>query len=375
MRKTKVSKLVASQTLAFLLVACASVGPSPRVELPTTSDRFFVAGYHPYWAGDSWSTYPLDVLDELYFFELEAGADGAIMDAHGWPDRWRPMVSAAVGAGVQVVPTISIHDADAFRALFSDAARVDRLTGAILGVLGSTPGLSGIHLDFEVFQTVDVSVREGFTAFVAQLSRKMRDTDPSLSLSVFTLAFDDDDVYNERALGQIADFLVVQGYDFYSAGSAQAGPVGAVSGWGRLNWGTVVDRFEAFGVPARKLVMGVPLYGYEWPVTSGEMGADVRTTGRTIPYSAEAEVLPELPRALERATTYGKLRDPMSGSPYYTFQTDDGWHQGWFEDAESLRAKYAFVRARGLGGIALFPLAYGTDELWNDLRRAFVRPR
>ncbi len=65
----------------------------------------------------------------------------------------------------------------------------------------------------------------------------------------------------------------------------------------------------------------------------------------------------------------------MSGTPYYAFQDELGWRQGWFEDAESLRAKYRFVRERGLGGVAIFPLAYGDAALWTDLRAAFVEPR
>lgn len=85
--------------------------------------------------------------------------------------------------------------------------------------------------------------------------------------------------------------------------------------------------------------------------------------------------MPELPRAFEQASRYGVRRDPASGSPYYTFQDSTGWHQRWFEDAESLRAKYKFVRENGLGGVALFPLAYGNEALWADVRAAFSRPR
>ena len=99
------------------------------------------------------------------------------------------------------------------------------------------------------------------------------------------------------------------------------------------------------------------------------MGAPTRGPGRVVPLTAAADVLPPLPRAFERAAEHGTRRDPESGTPWYTFEAEDGWVQGWFEDAESLRAKYDFVRRRGLGGIAVFPLAYGTTDLWGDLRR------
>jgi len=349
--------------------ACAAGTSGPRSLVPTEMQEPFVAGYHAYWTGDSWRSYPFDVLDELFFFETEAGADGELLDRRGWPGEWSEMRDQALAAGVQVVPTVSMHDAEAFQLLFADAARIERLVESTIGLLVADSALAGVHLDFEVFQPVSPAVRDGFTAYVAALAEEIDLRFPGKSLSAFTLAFDDDDVYNEQALGRLADYLVIQGYDYYSSGSASAGPVGATTGWGRLNWETVVARFDAFGVPRRKLVMAVPLYGYEWPVVSGEMGAATRGEGRTVPYTGAPELLPGEPRALDRGEEHGVQRDPASDVPWYAFETPDGWVQGWFDDAVSLRAKYEFVRDHGLGGIALFPMAYGNDTLWEDLRR------
>jgi spore germination protein YaaH len=367
------SQMPAALFVAVALAACApSLRPGPVT--PTVGDRFFVSGYHPYWAGDEWRTYPWEVLDEIYFFELEVGADGRVADAHGWPDAWLPFVERARREGVRVVPTVSQHDAPAFVELFGDPARIARLVDELAALLVATPGLGGLHLDFEVFEPVSADARAGFTTFAAALDARLAEVDPSLLLSTFALAFDDDDVYDEPALAAVSDFLVVQGYDFHSRGEARAGPVAALTGWGRLNWEVVVERFLQLGVSPRKVVMSVPLYGYRWPVTSAAPGADTRGVAVETPLAPAAGVVPELPRAFAEAALHGIRRDPQSGSPYYAFQDSTGWQQGWFEDAESLRAKYAFVREHGLGGVALFPLAYGDATLWPDLR-ALSRPR
>jgi spore germination protein YaaH len=368
-------RLRPSHLLLLLCVSGCATTARPSAVTPTSGDRFFVAGYHAYWAGDAWTAYPWDALDELYFFETEAGADGGVADSRGWPDRWGPLVERARAEGVRVVLTVSLHDAAAFGELFAQPDRISRLVDEVVALLRATPSLGGVHLDFEVFEPVETRVRDGFTAFVAQLDRQMAEADPALSLSAFTLAFDDDDVYDERALSEIADYLIVQGYDFHSSAETRAGPVGALEGWDRLNWRTVLERFLGFGVPPRKIVMAVPLYGYQWPVTTDAPGADTRGVAVTIPLAAPDDVLPELPRAFVQGERHGIRRDPVSGSPYYAFQDSTGWHQGWFEDAESLRAKYAFVRENGLGGVALFPLAYGSADLWPDLRAAFSAPR
>lgn len=365
-----------SVTVASLVLmgACASAG-GPRGVTPADGDRFFVAGYHPYWAPDAWEGYPFDALDRLYLFEIEAGADGGLADRHGFPEQWLPLIRRAHDAGVDVVPTLSMHGAEGFEMLFRSPASVARLVEEAVGLLIATPDLGGLHLDFEVFSPVDQEVRDGYTAFVARLRRRMAELDPAYTLSAFVLAFDDDDVYAERALAELADYLVVQGYDYHSPSEPNTGPVAPLSGWGRLNWGYVVDRFTALGVPARNIVMAVPLFGYEWLTDSDEPGATTRGQGVEVLLAPPSDVLPELVRAPEQAARHGLRRDVQSGSPYYAFQDQSGWHQGWFEDAESLRAKYAFVRERGLGGVALFPLAYGDEPLWDDLREAFRRPR
>lgn len=368
------SVISAAMLLAVLGTGCASAGPRPAAT-PTQGDRFFVSGYHAYWAGDAWTDYPLDQLDELYVFELEIAADGTVADPHEWPDRWTGLTAAATAAGVRVTPTFSMHDPAAFDTLFADPARIDRLITTIETMAERNPAVSGIHLDVEVFRPVPPEARDGFVTFVARLARRLDARDPAPTLSVFVPAFDDDDVYNERALGELADYLVVQGYDLHSAGEPTTGPVAGLRGWGRLNWDTVVDRFLGFGVPPRKIVMSVPLYGYEWPADSDVPGAGTRGRGATIPLVAPDGVLPELPRAFQQAERHGLRRDGQSGSPYYVFEDASGWHQGWFEDATSLRAKYRFVRERGIGGVALFPLAYGTPLLWDDLAAGFAEAR
>lgn len=371
--KATLGRTLVIGTLATL-GACASAG-GPRSVTPTEGDRFFVAGYHTYWTGSAWTDYPFDALDRLYFFEVEAGPDGALASRHGWPDEWLALLERARDEGVDIVPTLSMHGAESFSALFGSPDAVARLVDEALGLLEVTPGLGGLHLDFEVFSPVEQNVRDGYVQFVARLGRRMNDLDPAYTLSAFVLAFDDDDVYAERALAELVDYLVVQGYDYHSAGEPNAGPVAPLAGWGRLNWTYVVDRFLSFGVPPRKIVMAVPLYGYQWPTDTDQPGGTTRGQATEIVLAPPPDVMPELARAPQLAEIHGLRRDPASGAPYYVFRDQSGWHQGWFEDSESLRAKYRFVRERGLGGVAVFPLAYGDASHWVDLREAFRLPR
>jgi spore germination protein YaaH len=120
--------------------------------------------------------------------------------------------------------------------------------------------------------------------------------------------------------------------------------------------------------------MSVPYFGYEWPAETDQPGARTTGGGVTLSYApVDPALVPGTRRsALQESEKYGLRRDSSSGSPYYAYEDSVGWRQGWFEDAESLRDKYEYVREAGLRGVAIFPPAYGSDELEAVLREFFA---
>lgn len=334
-----------------------------RAEPPVT-----VFGYHAWWMGDAWHEVDLDVLDELLFFDLEVAPDGTVAEANGWPDRWLPMAARAQAQGTRIVPTFSLFDADIFTAVFTDPAAQDRLFAAVIEAVEAV-GADGVHLDFELFEDVPDAARDAYAPFVQRVKDALG---REAVVSVYTLALDDFNRYDERALARAADFLVVQGYDFHWRGSTHAGPNAALDGWDGLDWAGVVARYDSLGVPRRQILMATPLFGYEWPTVDDTIGAETRGEGRIIAFENVRERVPETGVSVaERVASHGMRRDPASGSPYYAFEDETGWHQGWFDDPESLRAKFAFVREHGLGGVALFPLGYDGGATAELVREAF----
>src|SRR5690606_20894095 len=148
-----------------------------------------------------------------------------------------------------------------------------------------------------------------------------------------------------------------------------AGPVSPLAGWEGVNWEAILARYLALGVPRDKIVLTVPFYGYEWPTASDRPGAPTRGLATTITYApVSADYLPLIRvNAREQVRRHGARRDPVSRSPYYVYRGTDGWYQGWYEDAESLQAKYAFIRRERLAGIAIFLLGYDGGELVRSL--------
>ncbi|HSM04680.1 MAG TPA: glycoside hydrolase family 18 protein [Longimicrobiales bacterium] len=370
-RRPRRSRIGIALPVAVLLASVGGCGPPspPAPPVPGAGPHLFAAGYHAWWTGDAWSAYPLEALDRLYLFEVELDVTGGIRDTHGWPERWQALRDRARDAGLSLVPVVTLHPEEAVPVLLADPLAVRRAAASITALVASDPTLDGVHLDLEVFQPVPSAARDGYVALARALRHRLDEIRPGAVLSVFIPALDGADAYDEVSLAEVADYMVVQGYDLHHGNDVRAGPLAALRGWGSLNWTAVTDRLTGLGIPPGRLVMGVPLYGYEWPVEGPEPGSPTRGPGVAVPLTAPPDVLPELPRAEDRIASHGLRRDPVSDVPYYVFRTDDGWVQGWVEDARSLADKLDFVRARGLGGVAWFPLAYAPAEVRRELLR------
>lgn len=341
----------------------AAVTPTPEAA------RLRVMGYHAWWMQDQWQRYDFGMLDKLMFFSLPVNGDGSFQRTNGWPDQWQALIREAKRTRTPIVPTILTLDPAVFRALFSnDASRRTLVRNAVQAVVAAQA--DGLHIDLETFEPVSDAVKQNFTRFVRELRAALDQERPGAQISVFLPAFNHANAYDEAALGRLADLLLVQGYDMHWLTGPNAGPVAPIRGWNGANWETVIQRYLDLGVPRRKIIMTVPYFGYEWPTESDRPGAKTRGTGQAITYApVPQQYLPDIRvSAKARSARFGVRRDPVSDSPYYTYRAADGWYQGWYEDAQSLRAKYAYAQRKRIGGIAVFLLGYDNGELDPVLR-------
>lgn len=112
--------------------------------------------------------------------------------------------------------------------------------------------------------------------------------------------------------------------------------------------GAVRD-FLAAGVPADKLVLGVPFYGRAWR----SEGGDAAARGLYQPAARPAERIDTgyAKLAAERIgrAGFGRLWDPVAQAPY--LWSPEARVFVSYEDPESLRAKCRYIRERGLAGV------------------------
>lgn len=109
-----------------------------------------------------------------------------------------------------------------------------------------------------------------------------------------------------------------------------------------------------------KILLGVPLYGYDWPLPY------VRGESRAQSISPR--------RAVELALRVGaEIRfDERSMAPWFRY-TDRGGqeHVVWFEDARSMDARLRLAAEYGLRGAGCWNLMRETPQFWTVLNALY----
>jgi len=183
-----------------------------------------------------------------------------------------------------------------------------------------------------------------------------------------------------REVARIVDWVNVMTYDFHGPWSRYAGhnaplrddpTIGRAEADRRFNVASVVAMMREAGVPSRRLVLGMPFYGYSWTgCGTAQRGQfqDCRGKGRG---STEAGTL-------EFSWIHENLIDRegfvrhwnAAGQVPYLFHEATGEFVT-YDDAQSIAAKARFVRDRRLGGAMFWHL--GADRgtlLQRSLSRA-----
>ena len=135
------------------------------------------------------------------------------------------------------------------------------------------------------------------------------------------------------------------------------GPPMAVAPLGQVR--AVLD-YALTAVAPEKIFMGIPLYGYDWPLpfVSGETRAESLSPVQAVERALRHDI----------AIQY----DAAAQAPYYHY-TDRGGreHAVWFEDARSIEAKLRLADEYHLQGVGYWNLTRPFPQNWAVLASLF----
>lgn len=313
----------------FVAVGLAVAGCGVAARPPGTSGKATAANSHPrrlrvvaFWASDASAgmaalyKYPRSVsVYAPFWYSVEAyGAlknrvDSAVLRqvrAHHIPIT--PLIND--GTGTEAFLSNPITRVRAARAI-ADAVR--------------TNGFQGVDIDFEPPKT---RYRHALTGFIIDL----RDFLPKRDRITLAIVPHSGGAYDYAKLAPEIDQFVLMSYDEHADGT-QEGPVAGYP-WVKA----IVARILKY-IPANKLDLGIPLYGYSWP--------DGSTHATTIPYN---QVTPAMRAHARWSATYQET--------YARYTGPGGPVTVWWESLEGVNNKIQLAQADHLAGIALWHIGY-----------------
>ena len=300
--------------------------------------------------------YTLPYLTELSIFSYGFTMEGYLIPPK-LDDEW--MIEAANSVGTKSILTLTPFGEDGkfnnnlISALVNTPESISRLTGELIFVMRQK-GYAGVDVDFEYILADD---RDAFTSFVAGLTSSLNEQgfQVSVALAPKTSSGQQGLLYEGKdygGLGAAANQVLLMTYEW----GYTYGPPMAVA---PINKVRQVVEYAVTEIPVGKINMGIPNYGYDWPLPF-ESGVTKATTIGNV-------------EAVSIAAAHGAVIqfDETAKSPYFRYNENNVEHEVWFEDVRSLSAKFDLVDEFNLNGVGYWQIMRLFIANWQLLESRF----
>ncbi len=273
----------------------------------------------------------------------------------------RPLIRAAHEAGTAALMHLSTltqeggFSNELAHLVLTDGAVQSALVENVTAMLADK-GYQGLDVDFEYVFPED---GPAYAAFIARLTRTLNPLGypvvvalaPKTSAQQKGLLYE---AHDYAAIGAAANEVLLMTYEW---GYTYSQPMAVAP---LPNVRRVVE-YALSEIPAEKIWLGIPNYGYDWPLPA--------VTGQTRATSISNRYAVELARKYNAEIQY----DDTAQSPWFRYTDERGReHEVWFEDARSILAKLDLAKEYGLPGAGYWNLMRPFPQNWTVLNAQFV---
>jgi len=212
----------------------------------------------------------------------------------------------------------------------------------IYGIVGRAVelGMDGINLDFEKLPS---SAGEAYGQFLRELAIECKRNQLTLSVDNY-VPFNFNNYYRRDVQGEVADYVVIMGYDEHWHGSSDPGSVASI------NYVSNGIEKTLSQVPKEKVINALPFYSIVWRVDGASVSDEYLTLANTQDF-------------LDRIKVPG-VWDEETSQNYYEWNSGTATYKLWAETPESLAVKMNVMDAKDIAGVGVWQIAYGTPEAW-----------
>lgn len=349
--------------------------------------KFKVAVWIPYWKVDDGVLEVLEntsVVHEISPFAYEIKSDGTIKDTMASSSEpWSYLYDNLKGKKIAIIPSILWTDRLQMETILNNKKKRDAHIKEIV-TLVKKEGYGGIDIDYE---GKSAETRVGFSTFLTDLSKELKKNKKKLVCTIEARTPIDSryrsvtpellariEYANDyKVIGKVCDQVRIMTYDQWTTDIqlADKNMTSLYRPVADIEWVKKVLTLALADIPAKKIYVGVPTYGFKYEVLPS-----IGTT--TISYTRIGSMNYEYADELAKQLGTTPLRH-ASGELYYTYSTTTdiyGKSLGatkqylvWYSDAIAIADKVRIAKLYGLAGVAVFKVDGANDPLmWSVLK-------
>lgn len=335
-----------------------------------------VIGFLPYWLADKAEESYKPYLSTLAYYALTINPDGTIQqrvnnieEEPGWTTLSLPKLENKLTRAKKdnlntSLLIFTVNEDDIANIISNPQQSAQNLLTDVTPIM-ERYGFKDLNMDIESFTKASPSSQLKYAEFLKEVKKMLSEN----KLGTLTVDITPESLIKPRLtraslVSEIADYIVLMGYDYHFIYSLRSGPVAPIAGGGTVREYDVETAIKIAlqNIPAEKLILGIPLYGYEWETISDNPIAGV------IPGSGKVASSRRVSEILASCENCTKGTDETGQQPYVIIPEDKYFRQIFYEDEQSLSKKLDLSKKYKLGGVAFWALGYEDSTILNPLK-------
>ena len=332
-----------------------------------------VFGWHPYWMGSAWKSYPFELLSTISYFSYKLDPKTGSYTNPEQIQEWRKtaMIDSAKLKKTKILLTVSSHGYKNNNSFLGDQSKWSTMIDSLTNLLKYRDA-DGVDINFEGLPYLK---RGSFNRFIQALRKRLNQniTNKTPIISMTLPAVDSREIFDVLHLNKFVDLFVIMGYD-YNTGPQLQGAVAPLLPFEteNISLNNTLKYYLDIGIDPKKTILALPYYGSMWEGTLSEDGSTSSMFERKVTYREIRSLFNE------DFITRNKLSpvlEKKSMTNYFNINYPDNTSKEvWFDDDFTLGKKYDFALTNKLKGVGIWALGYdnGYNELWDVIENKFA---
>ena len=203
--------------------------------------------------------------------------------------------------------------------------------------------LDGINIDFESMKDDD---RELYTQFIRELTPILRNEGITVSVDFYFVKYID-----RQRIGDVADYVILMGYDQKGAWSSEAGSISSV----KIVEEQLNSLINDSKIESNKIILGVPFYTRLWTIKN----VSEKTTTKIYSMQDCQDFITD--------NNITPVWDEDAGQNYAEVKKGDLTYKLWIEDKDSMKKRVELINKYNLAGISAWRKGLETEDVWQTI--------